>query len=191
MEQTTPTLYTIIVYTENYVGLLNQITIVFTRRGLNIESLSVGPSSIDGIHEYTITCRGERELLEKVIQQIEKRIGVLRAFLLTDEQIVYQEVALYKIPTVRLLEEPYLKRIIREHHARIMDITHDYTIIEKTGHSEETQALLEQLKAYDIRQFTCSGRIAVTKSPVESLTLFLREQERRHAASISTNMTND
>jgi acetolactate synthase-1/3 small subunit len=170
-------LYTITIYTENTVSLLNQVSIIFTRRDLNIESISAGPSSIDGVHKYTITCRGDRELLKKVIKQIEKRIDVLRAYLLTDDDIVYQEVALYKVATIRLLDEPNLENILRSHSANILEITRDYTVIEKTGHSADTQALLEQLQPYGILQFTRSGRVAVTKSPEERLTQYLIDRE--------------
>lgn len=172
-------LYTVTVFSENQVGLLNQISIIFTRRCLNIESLSVSPSSIEGVHKFTITCYSDRVMMEKVIQQIEKRIDVLKSFLYTDEEIVYQEVALYKVPTERLLDETQLEVIIRRHNARILEITREYTVIEKTGHSDETEALFEELRHYDIRQFVRSGRVAVTKSPVEYVDLFIEEQNRR------------
>lgn len=172
-------LFTIAVFTENQVGLLNRISIIFTRRGLNIESVSSSASSMPGIHKMNFSLRGDRATLEKVILQIEKCIDVLKAFLYTDDDIVYQEVALYKVPTPRLLDEPNLERIIRRHNARILEITRDYTVIEKTGHETETQALYELLAQYDIQQFIRSGRVCVTKSPTEHFTTFLREQERR------------
>lgn len=118
-------------------------------------------------------------MLEKVVKQIEKCVDVLKAFLYTDDEIVYQEVALYKVPTVRLLDEPNLERIIRVHNARILEITRDYTVIEKTGHETETQALYDLLTQYGIQQFIRSGRISVTKSPTEHFTRFLEEQEAR------------
>lgn len=172
-----PQLFTITIYTENSVSLLNQVSIVFTRRGVNIESISAGPSSIDGVHKYTITCRSNRPLLNKIIGQIEKRIEVIRAYLLTDDEIVYQEVALYKVSTQSLLDEPNLEAILRRYNANILEINRDYAVIEKTGHSDETQALLEQLQPYGILQFTRSGRVAVTKSPEEKLTRYLSARE--------------
>ena len=172
-------LYTITIYTENSVSLLNQVANVFTRRDINIESISAGPSSIEGVHKYTVTCHGEVSLLDKVISQIEKRIDVLRAFLLTDDEIVYQEVALYKVSTQSLLDEPNLENILRRFNANILEITRDYTVIEKTGHSAETQDLLEQLQPYGILQFTRSGRVAVTKSPEEKLTRYLQDREEQ------------
>lgn len=172
-------LFTISVFTENQVGLLNRISIIFTRRGLNIESISSSASAMAGIHKMNLTVRSDRPTLEKVIKQIEKCIDVLRAFLYTDDEIVYQEIALYKVPTPRLLDEPYLERIIRTHNARILEITREYTVIEKTGYETETQALYELLVQYDIQQFIRSGRISVTKSPTEHFTHYLEEQEAR------------
>ena len=67
-------LYTIIVHSENIAGLLNQVTAVFTRRQINIESLNVSASSIEGIHKYTITAWTDEETIEKVVKQIEKKI---------------------------------------------------------------------------------------------------------------------
>ena len=74
------TLYTVTVYSENQVGLLNQISIIFTRRRLNIESLSVSASAIEGVHKFTITTWSDLDTIIKVVKQIEKKIDVLKAF---------------------------------------------------------------------------------------------------------------
>ncbi len=172
-------LYTITVFTENQVGLLNQISIIFTRRCLNIESMTVSACSIHGVHKFTITCRSNRTMMEHVVKQIERRIDVLRAFLHTDDELVYQEVALYKVPTNRLLQEGHLEGIIRRNGARVLEITDEYTIFEKTGHKSETERLFEELKEFGIRQFVRSGRAAVTKNKTEFVDLFLKEQQAR------------
>lgn len=75
------------------------------------------------------------------------------------EEIVYQEVALYKVPTRRLLDDRNVEEIIRRHNARILEITRDYVVIEKTGHIDETENLFQELKKYDILQFVRSGRV--------------------------------
>ena len=79
------TLYTVTVYSENQVGLLNQISIIFTRRRLNIESLSVSASAIEGVHKFTITTWSDLDTIIKVVKQIEKKIDVLKAFYYTDD----------------------------------------------------------------------------------------------------------
>lgn len=173
------TLFTINIFSENRVGLLNQISTIFTRRKLNIETLSVSPSSIKRVHKFTITTFSDTATMEKLVKQIEKRIDVLRAFFFTDDEIVYQEIALYKVPTTELLKELNIEKIIRRHNARILEITQDYTIVEKTGHTEETELLFNELKQYNITQFIRSGRIAITKSSTELVTQFIKEQEER------------
>lgn len=173
-------LFTISVFAENNVGVLNQVTIIFTRRCINLESISSSPTSIPGIHKLTFTVYSDRTAMEKVVKQIEKRIDVIKAFLHTDDEIVYQEVALYKVPTDNLLRENNLEGIIRHHGARILDITPEYTVIEKTGHNDETEALFEELKRYDIRQFVRSGRVTVTKSPIEHVSNYIELQARLH-----------
>ncbi|MDD6779199.1 MAG: acetolactate synthase small subunit [Bacteroidales bacterium] len=172
-------LYTVAVFTENRVGILNQISIIFTRRKLNIETLSVSPSSIEGVHKFTITAVSDLTTIDNLVKQIEKRIDVLRAFYYTDDEIVYQEIALFKVPTAKLLVEPNLEAIIRKYNARILEITPKYTVLEKSGHSEETQALFEELKRFDIRQFVRSGRVAVTKCDREYVTEFLEKRNQR------------
>lgn len=176
---TQQTLYTVTVYSENQVGLLNQISIIFTRRQLNIESLSVSGSAIEGVHKFTITTYSDRETMEKLVKQIEKRIDVLRAFFYTDDEIIFQEVALYKVPTDKLLDDRSIENLIRKHNARILEVNRTYTVIEKSGHPDETQSLFEELSRYDVMQFVRSGRVAITKSTVEHVSIFLQEQQYR------------
>lgn len=176
---TQQTLYSVTVYSENQVGLLNQISIIFTRRQLNIESLSVSGSAIEGVHKFTITTYSDRETMEKLVKQIEKRIDVLRAFFYTDDEIIFQEVALYKVPTDKLLDDRSIEDLIRKHNARILEVNRTYTVIEKSGHPDETQSLFEELSRYDVMQFVRSGRVAITKSTVEHVSIFLQEQQYR------------
>jgi len=173
------TLYTITVFTENVVGLLNQITIIFTRRQINIESLTVSQSSLPGISKFTITVETDAAMVGKVVSQIEKRIDVLKAFYHTDEDIIYQEVALYKISADVLLDHREIESIVRKFNARILEVNRTYAVLELTGHTEETQELLECLREFHVLQFVRSGRIAITKSTVERLSDFLAEKEGR------------
>ena len=179
-EDHTPRMYTITAFSENQIGLLNRITIIFTRRRVNISTLTVSPSAIDGIHKFTIVVNDTKEKVEKVVRQIEKLVEVLRAFYHPDDEVVFQEIALYKVPTEELLRSTELEALIREHNARILEVTYDYTVIEKTGHGEELQHLFEHLKSYNIRQFTRSGRVAVTKLQSELLSDHLKVVDENH-----------
>ena len=114
-------LYTMIVYSENIAGLLNQITAVFTRRQINIESLNVSASSIKGVHKYTITAWTDEETIKKIVRQIEKKIDVLQAHYFTDEEIFAYEIALYKLSTPVFEREPKVSELIRRYNARVVE----------------------------------------------------------------------
>jgi len=162
------TLYTITIFSENTVGLLNQVTIIFTRRGVNIETLSVSPSAIKGIHKFTITAFSDKESMTKIVKQIDKRVDIVKAYYDTDEDLVFQEIALYKLSTSKLLSLGSIEDIIRRYNARILDMTNVWVTLEKTGHYEETQALFKELsEKIGVLQFIRSGRIAITKSNAE------------------------
>ena len=174
---TQQTLYTVTVYSENQVGLLNQISIISVSY-THLRAHETG-SAIEGVHKFTITTYSDRETMEKLVKQIEKRIDVLRAFFYTDDEIIFQEVALYKVPTDKLLDDRSIEDLIRKHNARILEVNRTYTVIEKSGHPNETQSLFEELSRYDVMQFVRSGRVAITKSTVEHVSIFLQEQQCR------------
>ena len=169
--------YIITVYSENHIGLLTRITIVFTRRKVNIESLTVSESAIPGVFKFTIVINATYETAEKIVGQIDKQIDVLKAFYSTNEEMIYQELALYKVSTETLYENDTIEKIVRNSGARILEITREYTIIEKTGHKEETQALFEELNKSKVLQFIRSGRVALTRDPIERLSEFLKERD--------------
>ncbi len=175
------TLYTVTIFSENHVGLLNQITIIFTRRRLNIETLSVSPSAIEGVHKFTITTFSDRDTIEKIVKQIDKRVDILKAYFNTNDELVHQEIALYKISTPELLKLGSVEDIIRRYNIRVLEITENSVVLEKTGHYEETQQLFRELsQTVGVLQFIRSGRIAITRSKVERLSdVFASIEQRR------------
>ena len=169
--------FIITVYSENHIGLLARITIVFTRRKINIESLTVSESAIKGIFKFTIVIRVTEDQVRKVVGQLEKQIDILKAFYHTNDEMVFQEIALYKVPIEPIYESDDIEKIIRKAGARILEITKDYVVIEKSGHKEETQALFEELNKFKVLQFIRSGRVAITRDPIERLSEFLKERD--------------
>jgi acetolactate synthase-1/3 small subunit len=167
--------FTIIIFSENSIGLLNRLTIIFTRRHMSIDSLTVSESALQGIYKFTIVVKTGQPQIEKVVKQIEKVVDVLKAFYLSTEEIIYQEVALYKVPTEAVTQSNEIEMLVRKHNARILEITPDYTAIEKTGHKEETQALFEAMKKFKVMQFTRSGRVAITRARRERLSEYLHK----------------
>lgn len=175
------TLYTIIVHSENIAGLLNQVTAVFTRRQINIESLNVSASSIKGVHKYTITAWTDKATIEKVVKQITKKIDVLQAHYFTDSEIYQHEIALYKIVTPVLEGRPEVSKVIRKHNARIVEVNAVFSIVEKNGMSDEITDLYTELsKLGCVLQFVRSGRVAITTSCIERVNEYLADREEKY-----------
>ncbi len=153
--------YTITVYTENQVGLLVRIAIIFSRRKINIESLNTSPSEIESISRFTIVIQETEDVVRKLARQIEKQVEVLKVYYNTNDEIIWQEMALYKVSTDMITEKVKVERLLRECGANAVVIRRDYTIFEVTGHREETQKLVEVLEPYGLIEFVRSARIAI------------------------------
>ncbi|MGE5107043.1 MAG: acetolactate synthase small subunit [Sphingobacteriales bacterium] len=156
--------FTITVYTENQVGLLNRIAIIFSRRKINIESLNTSPSEVDSVHRFTIVINEFEEVVRKLCRQIEKQVEVLKAYYNTNEEIVWQELAMYKVPTDVIAEEVKVERLLSQHGAKAVVIRKDYTVFEVAGHREETDKLIKVLEPYGLIEFVRSARIAIIKN---------------------------
>jgi len=155
--------FTITVYTENQIGLLNRIAIIFSRRKINIDSMNTSPSEIEGIHRFTILIDETEEVVRKVCRQIEKQVEVLKAYFNTNDEVVWQEMALYKVSTDEIAEKVKVERLLRECGARAVAIRKDFTVFETTGHREETDKLIKALEPYGLIEFVRSARIAIIK----------------------------
>ncbi len=156
--------FTITVYTENQIGLLNRIAIIFSRRKINVESLNTSPSEVDSVHRFTIVINEVEDVVRKLCRQIEKQVEVLKAYYNTSDEIVWQELALYKVPTNEIAEKVKVERLLRQYGARAVVIRHDYTVFETTGHREETDALVKVLEPYGLIEFVRSARVAIIKN---------------------------
>ncbi len=155
-------LFTLSIFTENRIGLLNRISGILTRRHINIESFTASETEIKDVYRFTIVLKTTKDLVEKLRTQLEKLIDVLKAFVHTDEEVVQQELALYKV-SMSNLEAGSIETLIREQNARILTITPDYMVLEKTGHFNETQAMLEKLEKFGVMEFTRSGTVSIIK----------------------------
>lgn len=183
MEQDTTKLYTFLIYSENVPGLLSQITAVFTRRQVNIESLNVCASSTPGAHKYTVTANCDERMARILTSQIEKRIEVLQAHFYTDDELFINETALFKLSTPVMLKNPDVGRMVRFHNARIIEVNNTYTVVEITGITNDILSLFDTLKMMDcVLQFVRSGRICITKSRVEHLDEYLAVREAKRLA---------
>ncbi|OKZ02332.1 MAG: acetolactate synthase small subunit [Alistipes sp. 58_9_plus] len=157
--------FIIIIFSENKVGLLSQITTVFTHRNVNIDSLTASESAIEGIYKYTIMVKNDPDRVENLVKQI----------CYTPDEVVLQELALYKVQRSRNVEE-----LVRRHNVRILEIHDDYIVLEKTGHRNEIQSLYRMLEPYGVYQFVRSGQVAIIKSRRELLNEYLDHVNDRY-----------
>lgn len=171
------TTYTICIFTENTIGLLNRITIIFTRRRVNIESLTVSETERKGVSRFTIVIQHElREEVEKLVRQIRKIVEVMAVFGYLNDEIVYNEIALYKIATPLGARSLDVETINKQYKAWVVYWGLDYVVIEKTGNNDDIFAFFEYLKQYEILEFVRSGRVAVGKTE-KGLVEYLPEAE--------------
>ncbi|MDG2435827.1 MAG: acetolactate synthase small subunit [Polaribacter sp.] len=163
--------YTVSIYTENNIGLLNRISAIFQRRHINIESLNTSPSEIEGVSKFTIVVNMTEVNIKKILGQIEKQVEVIKAYFHNEEDTIYQISGLFKIKSELLFEERQIQNIIKESSARIVTVNTDFFVLEKSGRKEELVQLHKKLSVFGIMQYTRSGRIAVTKEEMKISTL--------------------
>ena len=159
--------FTISVYSENSVGLLNRISGIFLKRHINIESLNVSKSEIENVSKFTIVVYTTDEWVNNIVGQIEKQIEVIKAFYHTDEETIYQESAIFKIASSLLFDERNIQNIIKESNSQIVTVSRDFFVLAKTGRRNEIDDMYQELKPYGIMQFVRSGRISVSKAEMQ------------------------
>lgn len=159
--------YTISVYSENNVGLLNRISGIFLKRHINIESLNVSSSEIENVSRFVIVVNTTEHWVKNIVGQIEKQIEVIKAFYHTDEETIFQESALFKIASHLLFDERQIQNIIKVSNATIVTVSRDFFVISKSGRRNEIEELYQQLKPFGIMQFVRSGRISVSKAEMK------------------------
>lgn len=156
--------FTITLYTENAIGMIGRISNIFSRRKINIESLNTSPSEVEGIHRFTILITESEDVVRKLCRQIEKQVEVLKAYFNTNDELIWQEQALYKVPTEVVNEKVYVERLLREYGANVVVIRPDYIVFETAGHREEINKLTEELTKYGLIEFVRGARIAIIKA---------------------------
>jgi len=162
-----PKKYTISIYTENNIGLLNRISAIFQRRHINIESMNISESEIESVSRFTIVVEMNEENVKKIIGQIEKQIEVIKAFYHTDEETIHLETCMFKIKSDLLFEKRQIQNIIKDSDARIVTVNREFFVLEKSGRRHEIEMLHRELKVFGVMQFVRSGRIAVTKDEMK------------------------
>ena len=158
--------FTVSIYTENNIGLLNRISAIFLKRHINIESLTTSQSEIDSIFRFVIVVNVSETMIKSIIKQINKQIEVISSFYHTDKETIFLETALYKVKSKSLFDEKHIQKIIKNSQANMVTVSPNYFVIEKTGWRDETEKLYKELEPYGLLQFVRSGRISVSKEPM-------------------------
>ena len=165
--------FTLTVFTENRTGILSRVVGIITRRHINIDSLSASESSIDGIHKIIVVVKVTETVIKKLVAQLDKQVDVLKSFYYDNDEIVYQEIALYKIPSEKFYDGDEVENLVREYNARILRIESEYIVVEKTGYPEEIVTLLNEFKRIGIYEFIRSCRVVIVKQ-MERLNTYLK-----------------
>jgi acetolactate synthase-1/3 small subunit len=163
--------FTISVYSENNVGLLNRISVIFLKRHINILSLNVSESEIENVSRFVIVVDTTEKWVKNIVGQIEKQIEVIKAFYHIDEETIFLESAIFKINSSLLFDERQIQNIIKESHSEIVTVSRDFFVISKSGRRSEIDELHSKLKPFGIMQFVRSGRISVSKEKMEVTSL--------------------
>ena len=165
--------FTIVVFSADKAGLLHRVTTAFTKRHINIDSLTVCGCEVPGISRYTITVQLEEDRVRKLVGVLEKHIEIFTVLYYREDEIVHQELALLKVATKNLGAKPD-QRVIMNHHARVIAIEPEYMVVERVGTPEQIKALYVDLDQYGIMEFVQSGRVAIAK-PMKELRDVLEE----------------
>jgi len=145
---------------EDVPGLLTRVAGLFARRGFNIESLAVGHSEIEGLSRITVVVDLEDLPLEQVTKQLNKLINVIKIVELDTDQSVQREHMLIKVKVDNSTRSQVLEAVTL-FRARVVDVAPDALVIEVTGDSGKTSALLNVLEPYGIKEIAQSGLLAI------------------------------
>lgn len=158
-------LYTITAFTENSPGVLHRITVLFTRRKINIESLTVSETETKGISRFTISVRTTKDLASKIVKQIHRIIECRSVSLNENRELLFKEIALYKVGAETAEQRKEIDALANRHSAAVIHAANDYLIIENTGSEDEIRSLYRLLESFGMKEFVRSGRISLQIHP--------------------------
>jgi len=161
--------YTISAFSENSSGILHRITVLFTRRKMNIESLTVSETEKKGISRFTIVVKEHKDRVVQVAKQIRRIIEVTDVYVSENRELLFTEVAYFKIHCENIPVRLKMEELAHRYGAHLVHGDSDFLVFEKTGREDEINALFLLLEPFGMLEFIRSGRIAVRKEPPEEL----------------------
>ena len=153
--------HTFCIYSNNSPGMLHRITVLLTRRKLNIESLTVSETETAGVSRFTIVVNVDRDIAEKVARQIRRIVDVHEVFLCSDEELLNREVAMFKVR-----RSPELDQVRASLPVHVVHEYENSMVLEQTGTEEEINATLQKFSPFGVVEFVRSGRIAMRRDGV-------------------------
>jgi len=156
--------HTLSVLVQNKPGVLARTAGLFSRRGYNIESLTVGVTENENISRMTIVVAGDDTVVEQVTKQLNKLIEVIKVSDLTKESYVDRELVLIKV-TADSSTRGEIMQLVDVFRARIVDVAAKSLIIEVTGDAEKITALIDTLKQFGIKEIVRTGTLALGRGP--------------------------
>ena len=159
--------HTISLYVNNKPGVLVRVALVFSRRGYNIDSLVVSPTSESDFARMTITCSGDEETFEQIIKQLAKLIDVVRAEDHTEQDMVATEVALVKLK-VPMESRTTLLQVAEHYKAKVVDYGTDTLMLRVHGESRKLDSMMSLLSDYDVREVVRSGKIVMARGTAQT-----------------------
>ncbi|MDB5083839.1 MAG: acetolactate synthase, small subunit [Bacilli bacterium] len=148
-------------------GVLSRIAGLFTRRGYNIESLTVGTAEQPGLSRMTISTTGDEAELEQIIKQVEKLIDVISVVSIGEDALVARELMLIKV-SASAPARSEINGIVEPFRASIVDVAHSSLIIQATGDTDKNDALVELLRPYGIIEIARTGVTALIRGQLVS-----------------------
>lgn len=153
--------YTLTAYTEDQMGLIHQLTVILSRRKISLVSLNISTCEIDQMYRFTFVLKETFEIVRNIALQIEKIIEVFKCYYSTNDQIVWKQMALFKIKTSSMIHPKNIDGLFKKYNARYIIIEKDYTVFEVTGQEDEINTLALELNKFELIEFIKSARIAV------------------------------
>jgi acetolactate synthase-1/3 small subunit len=158
---------TLIALMEDKPGVLTRVASLFRRRAFNIESLTVGHTEQSGISRMTIVVNSERTDAQKVAQNLNKLVNVLRVEDVTDQAVVMRDLALIKVRATGTTRAEVMQ-LVDTFRARVVDVSLDTLMVEVTGSDDKIEGLVDVLRAFGIVEMVRTGRVAMVRGSSEN-----------------------
>jgi acetolactate synthase-1/3 small subunit len=154
--------HTISMLLENKFGALNRVAGMFSAKGYNLESITVGPTEDESVSRMTIVTRGDDAIIEQIIKQLNKLIDTLKVIDLTYESFMERELALIKVAT-NSENRSEIMQVVEIFRAKIIDISLKTVTVEATGSGQKVDAIIKMLKPFHIKELARTGRVALKR----------------------------